>query len=255
MAHRLVVALTSLYWYNPVPNFGDDISRVLLEHYGFQVVWSEPATAQLVMAGSVMRRLSGTSVTILGTGTQHPSFTGDLSSANVLAVRGRLTRRVCGLPDHTPVGDPGILVADLPFPRRRRRSGKTIVPHYADQRLRRNNPRAWCVNIQGPVERVLSEIASARVVLSSSLHALVAADALGVPHVWTPSPKVVGKWWKFQDYASAFGELIEPGVERLTPRAKMAERQAELRELIESIRPKRVQPIRAPYPNPLFIRR
>jgi Polysaccharide pyruvyl transferase len=76
---------------------------------------------------------------------------------------------------------------------------------------------------------VLGTIAAARLVITSSLHALIAADALGVPHVLELSDKVTGGIYKFNDYGSAFGDRIVPGKERLTDRAVMAQRQEGLR--------------------------
>ena len=73
-------------------------------------------------------------------------------------------------------------------------------------------------------------MAGASVVYTSSLHALILADALGVPHVLEPHEAVIGGMFKFQDYASAFGEEIRPRQERLTDRAAMAQVQAALRD-------------------------
>jgi hypothetical protein len=61
---------------------------------------------------------------------------------------------------------------------------------------------------------------------------MIAADALGVPHIVVPHPDVIGGMYKFEDYASAFGVRLRPGKIRLTPRSLMEERQAELRALM-----------------------
>jgi hypothetical protein len=81
---------------------------------------------------------------------------------------------------------------------------------------------------------VIVQIAGAALVYTSSLHALIAADALGVPHVLELST-TIGGLHKFRDYASAFGESIEPEKPRLTDRGAMAERQRELRALLAEV--------------------
>jgi len=217
-------------------NFGDQLGPILLRHYGFKVVWSRPAGAELVTVGSILSKVpNGWRGTVLGTGFIRPFMRKDLRRARVLAVRGIGTRDACKLPVSTPLGDMGILCVDLP----RKATdpvGELVVPHYVDHDIVARHPDATVVPITAKPDVLMGAIAAADVVYSSSLHALVAADALGIPHVLEIHPNVHGGIFKFNDYASAFDERIRPGRARLTDRTAMAERQAEMRMLVERLR-------------------
>jgi hypothetical protein len=215
-------------------NFGDQLGPILLRHYGIAVEWSKPADAQLVCAGSILSKVPDRwRGTVLGTGFIQAGYRRDLSRARVLAVRGDLTRRACGLPGRTALGDPGILVPDLPRTSIGR-TGTVIVPHYVDRDLVTRH-RGIVAPITSRPDELLGIIAAADLVVTSSLHGLIAADALGIPHVLKPHDAVTGGLFKFLDYASAFGETIRPGVERLTPRPAMAARQDVLRSLFAGL--------------------
>jgi hypothetical protein len=216
-------------------NFGDQLGPILLRHYGIPVVWASPATAEIIAVGSILSKVpNGWTGTVLGTGFIRAGMHKDLSRARVLAVRGALTRKACGLPASVPLGDLGLLVSDLPrfamLP-----TGPLVIPHYVDHDIAARHPGATVVPVTSDPARILSAIAAARIVYTSSLHALIAADTLGVPHVVEPHPLVLGGMFKFNDYASAFGAKIRPGIERLTPRAALVDRQQELRRLVRTL--------------------
>ncbi len=91
-----------------------------------------------------------------------------------------------------------------------------VMPHYRDQdlpelrRLVDGARNATWIDVFDNLVDVLRQIASCEVVLSSSLHGLVAADALGVPNAWIqPSDRLAGNDYKFRDYYSVFG-IEEP---------------------------------------------
>lgn len=224
-----------LYWCRTCGdgrNLGDVLGPTLLRHYGYRVSWAAPAQARVVSIGSVLSKPPpGWRGTVWGTGFIQEHMTRDLRRANVLAVRGELTRDACNLPRSTVLGDPGILAGDLlgPDATVAPDGPVVVVPHYVDRDLAARHPGAVRVDILDTPRAVLAAIAGASLVYTSSLHALIAADALGVPHVLEPHPAVVGAMFKFSDYASAFDAAITPGVVRLTDRGAMAERQAALR--------------------------
>lgn len=215
-----------LYWWQKEGrgNFGDELGPYFLRRVGRKVSWAPLELAQIVSVGSLVEMIpNGWRGLVVGTGTMTPDGPkGTLWRARVLAVRGALTRNYCGLRASTPLGDPGILIGRRPHVEPTRDAA--LVPHYVDRQMVERHPGLPVIDICDPVESVIAAIADCRLIFTSSLHALVAADALGVPHVFEPHPAVAGGLWKFRDYASAFDEDIVPGKERLTDRHAMRER-------------------------------
>lgn len=216
-------------------NFGDQLGPILLRHYGYRVMWATPATCSIITVGSILSKVpNGYRGTVLGTGFIRAGMHRDLSHARVLAVRGHLTRRACKLPPKTPLGDLGLLVCDLPRPTLPR-LGTVVIPHSVDHDIAERHPGATVVPITSDPGRILGAVAAADLVISSSLHGIMTADALGVPRILEQHPGVHGGLFKFADYASALGETIKPGVEHLASRDAVAERQDELRQLVRLI--------------------
>lgn len=216
-------------------NFGDQLGPVLLRHYGIPVEWAKPAECDIVAVGSILSKVpNGWRGTVLGTGFIQAGMRKDLRYARVLAVRGAFTRKACNLPATVPLGDLGMLVVDLP------RDDAThvdalAVPHTIDGDLLARHPGIAHARATWDIRHLLSTIAAAELVYTSSLHVLIAADALGVPHVLEPHRLVKGGMFKFNDYASAFGQRIVPGKVRLTPREAMAAKQDELRRIVATL--------------------
>ncbi len=133
----------------------------------------------------------------------------------VLALRGRrsleLMRRFQSVPDNCPLGDGALLAAPLlsRLPAKRWRVG--LIPHVvhgADHRLRGLTERFSHVAVislnRNPLE-ILAEIASCDAVFSSSLHGLIVSDVFGIPNApLDAGPGLIGGWFKFHDYDSAF---------------------------------------------------
>ncbi len=108
-------------------------------------------------------------------------------SLDVRAVRGPRTRAFLharGIPAPPVFGDPGLLVADA-FPeilewREKPEHDLTIVPNLNDWPKWRRRPAV--ISPVGRVEAILRRLARSRMIVASSLHALVVADALGIPN-------------------------------------------------------------------------
>lgn len=219
------------YW-NAQPNFGDLLSSWLLDKVYDKDSWySSWVTSDVVMAGSILQQVPANwTGTVLGTGAI-TSGVGLAPNADVRAVRGVESQRATGR-SQLVLGDPGILVSlalhEQFLSKERGRAMKDVfIPHYADTRQYdpHGNPAQRVV---GEVSRTISTIVSSKRVVSSSLHVLIVADALGIRHRWSPSSAVIGEGFKFRDYASAFGCELVPNEWRLTARSAMHERIEEL---------------------------
>ena len=91
-----------------------------------------------------------------------------------------------------------------------------MIPHYREldmaeyKNIAAAVPGAKMISVLSPVNEIIREIAECETVVSSSLHGLIAADALGVPNRRIRhSGKVRGGDFKYDDYYSAFPVLPE----------------------------------------------
>lgn len=223
------------HWYTHrrVRNFGDQLTPVLFAKLaGIQLRLVPAAQAQLFGVGSIAHRIPrGFDGIVFGTGFMRAQQRANLATANVVAVRGALSAQQGGLGQPGGTGlllaDPGLLAPQLVeyLPRRRRRTA--VVPHYADRELAKRE-RGRYVDVQWPVERVVAEVAACDRVVTSSLHALILADALGIESRWQPSPAVIGDGHKFRDYASSYGERIRHGQWRLADQEQVRSKAEQL---------------------------
>jgi pyruvyltransferase len=211
--------LVHAYWSNLDVNFGDAITPLLLGHYGFTPICTTPARAQVVSTGSILHHLpEDFSGCILGSGLIAEEFAKLYPKAKILALRGARSRNLIQASAHVALGDPGLLLPRLlpDLPQRQMPVG--VVPHFVDKgnmRLReicaRFPTEIKLIDVQSHPLRVLREMAQCEHILSSSLHGLVVADALGIPNRWLVlSNQVKGGRFKFDDYYSAFGCFREP---------------------------------------------
>lgn len=202
-------------WWWPEANFGDQLSAWLVQRLtGEPVHRAGRADAQLVAAGSVLQHLhaSGFSGYIWGTGLISDSYgSPHLPGATYTAVRGHLTREALGLAADLPVGDPGLLLGRF-AQRETPQWDVGLVPHRVDRDhpiidgLASRSGAFTVVDVTAPVDEVIGHVARCRVVVSSALHGLVAADALGIPNAWIElSGEVIGAGFKFRDHLSCFG--------------------------------------------------
>lgn len=209
--------IAAAYWLadQPLINFGDLITEVLLQAMGYEVVNAMSEEGRrfescLMAVGSILDRgwieqLPQRKV-VWGSG-----YWGDegLTARHVAAcdfrcVRGPLTCRLLGLPESLPLGDPALLLPRY-FPMDAVTQAATTcsvitVPHCFQypplhrRFLRAEAPsdreRAATLGAEEVLHTVirreqfhglLMRIATARFVLTSSLHAAIVAQAYGVP--------------------------------------------------------------------------
>ena len=229
--------MTTAFWYRAQPNFGDQLMPVLWQRLaGVRLAWRRPSFARLFGIGSIAVRIPADfSGWVWGSGKMRASQRLDLRAARVLALRGPLTAEGSGA-GGVLLADPGLLASLLvrhPVRKGGTRHATGIVPHYADDTL---DMPGWHIDVQGGVDHVISEVASCGQVVTSSLHVLIAADSMGIPSMWVPSPAVVGDGFKFHDYQTSFdGRLMEPHVWRLADQRLVAAKREALLDSMQAI--------------------
>jgi len=203
-----------LNYYTRIPNVGDLANPTIVE--GVSQIPARrvelDAGPHLLAVGSVISAARPDS-RVWGAGLMHPKYGfGQLRAENVWAVRGKktieeLSKQQAGVPD-MPFGDPGILLPDVlniaPHPEPTYPIG--IAAHYVD----RKDPRVLALlaedgvldlNVHQEPRAFMEQMAKCAVVVSSSLHGIIFAEALGLPNLWTKvTDKVAGEGFKFQDW-------------------------------------------------------
>lgn len=216
-----------LYWSSSIKNgrknFGDWLSPALCQHISKrEIVYAAPNECDLVAIGSILHRIKNhfwnRRVGIWGSGfisEQEP-----ISARHRFhAVRGKKTAGLIKGASIEAFGDPGILV-DLLLPEHAKVPKKHkvgIIPHYKDQAnpavlaLASNMGDVKMLDIFSETSEFLHQVASCELILSSSLHGLVTADAFGIPNAWIKiSGNVRGDDFKFRDYYSVFDIQPDP---------------------------------------------
>ncbi|SMC50544.1 Polysaccharide pyruvyl transferase [Janibacter indicus] len=205
------------YWWNGHPNFGDALTPWILARYGVVAVHTPPDRARASGVGSIVEQLqSDFSGTIWGSGLLHGDPL-ELPQARVLAVRGPLTKAALGIEEDVALGDPGLLVGRWAS-RGRARWRIGIVPHGVHREdpslqdlVARRVRGATVVDVRRGPGAVIRHISHCSAVLTTSLHGLVVADALGIPAAWTQRhPPLWGGDFKFRDYEA----VVTPGRSR-----------------------------------------
>ncbi len=182
------------YWQDAIFNFGDYISLKLVERIVQQKVAVVPpgalSTPKLLAIGSIMTFARNNDV-IWGSGVNGKCL--DLSEykftkLDVRAVRGPLTRDF--LMKHFKIacpetyGDPALLIPYF-FPEFKRKKNPKykylIIPHYSEEHFFPKNLFANVVYPTEPWEVVFDKIMDSELVISSSLHGVIVAEAFGIP--------------------------------------------------------------------------
>lgn len=232
-----------MLYYIGFRNFGDLLSHSLAEYLcGQRLFCRSIEFADFTVVGSLLQnlpnRLASTSLTsapchIWGSGFLYPISKQQqfpMGKVIVHAVRGTNTLKhlrelgIVRQDEEVALGDPGLFYADM-IPgvyEEKKLYDVAIIPHHVDKKefslladmLSKHGFAVKLIDVghNNPFQ-VVREIASARKVLSSSLHGIIVADSLGIPN----KRLVIDNFdndkvrtlneshFKFEDYYSAFG--------------------------------------------------
>lgn len=172
-----------------------------------KAIWSDNfSEPHFMISGSILQQATN-QTTIIGAGfgaeTQHTAAT----QSNLLVVRGKLTEQIllnAGYKKTWLLGDPGLWLPYIYQPQNKQKKYRIgIIPHYIDSGL--VNPGRLkdyiIIDICQPVPKVIDQIVKCDMILSSSLHGIIIANAYRIPALWVEfSDGVVGGGFKFRDY-------------------------------------------------------
>ena len=204
-------------------NFGDELTKLVLEQVDptFQPIWTPPEFANFFGIGSILnkalRRGKSTNIVIWGSGLRQPLQPSERTLDDrfkILALRGKRTAYELAFRDEIPLGDPALLVQLMRINSRIANIEKLFIPHFSflNQRkslffLQQLKNRGY--KVMYPFEdpyKIIDAIGSSKVVVSSALHCLIVADALGIPSVRFRDQNESETNFKFEDYHSAIDD-------------------------------------------------
>ena len=211
-----------LYWWRPGDgkiNLGDEISPLILAHAtGRRIVHAHPQGCDGIAIGSVFtKRIAKTEnrqwpLFVWGSGTLQPKPCHmNKLSVKLTALRGPHTAaQIKGCPD-LPFGDPGLFAAEL-WPKSPTLSGKIgLIPHHSllgrEEVVRLADALGDTVVIDFTARNIahtLRVLSECRLIVSSSLHGLVIADAYGIPSLFWNELGDRNEW-KYHDYFDGAG--------------------------------------------------
>jgi pyruvyltransferase len=232
------MANKSVYWWRGAgnKNFGDVLGPELVTRLSnHSVTWAPAEDSELVVIGSIMEHLpKGYEGTVAGIGVAHRKTKRNLANSNVLALRGMLSWEASGIKNVPLLADPGLIAIDLikDIPEKQHKIG--IISHYSDNSIH-PGPNDFVIDIRSPIEKVVKDAASCEKIVTSSLHGLILADALGLPRMWKKYSRVQGGGYKFHDYSSSLGQRIRSNVWDKAPERIVKEKQEALREMFSCL--------------------
>lgn len=205
----------------PVANFGDVLGPAIVSRLvGSSARTVAPDGPALLSVGSILHLAPERSV-VWGSGVNGKMLaaTRDIPDGVAFrAVRGPLTRRFLsghGFDVPEVYGDPVLLLADV-MPELLRVSRAPVrdvlfVPNFNDKddvSAVAGEHELETLDSQDHVDSVLLQIASSRFVISTSLHAVIVAEALGIPARFVRSAHEHP--FKYRDYLAGTGRAFEP---------------------------------------------
>jgi pyruvyltransferase len=201
------------FWFNSKVNAGDLVTPVLLKQYGFTPLLASPKETEVILCGSLLQRLDADYTGyILGTGFLQEGEDTSMRRAKVLVCRGELTRDRIHAPANIPLGDPGLLMGRFLTQRSAKRYRRGIILHYSDKTReefsaflpQQLDGDTLFIDIQQHPMAVMRLIDQCEVIISTSLHGVVFAHALGIPAAWLATQALYrSRQYKFVDYYSA----------------------------------------------------
>jgi pyruvyltransferase len=213
------------YWWTG-NNFGDKVSPIITGHFtGKEIVPAgREEKGKLLGLGSILSVLRENDV-VWGSGTNRRNPIEKPPGAQILALRGPLTRGLMGDDAPEVYGDPGILLPLIYQPEIEKTHAIGIVPHYVDKKIvleKYADRDVKIIDIQADWKKVIEDILSCEKIIASTLHGIICAEAYGITAQWAVwSDKILGGELKYQDYFLGSGrarqELLQdiPLIENL----------------------------------------
>lgn len=207
-------------------NLGDALNKYLIEELTFSKVINADCLAysqygeKLMAIGSTLKHADDKTL-VWGSGAIDRKSL-PVKVKRIKAVRGKLTKDALdkmGLDCPEVYGDPALLLPMVYNPKIEKKHKIGIVPHYVDKghailKALIQEEGALFIDIEAGKnwKKFIRQVKSCDMILSSSLHGIIVAEAYGIQNAWVRfSDNVLGDGYKFRDYySSVHKEHVEP---------------------------------------------
>jgi pyruvyltransferase len=216
----------NISWWGNNGNWGDELNRVLCSRISDMNInrvdiLDKSSTFRYYCIGSVLQTPLSDNFEVWGSGLISERSRMPFKPNKIHSVRGPLTREILlnqGIECPEIYGDPALLYPIFYKPKSTKKYKYGIIPHYIDHSSSwiskfENNNDIKIINIKDfTINRFVDEINECEIILSSSLHGIIAGDSYGIPSYWIElSKSVQGDGFKFNDYFSSVKRpLISP---------------------------------------------
>ena len=220
--------MIKLHYFNPQTgrgkhNFGDMLAPIIIEWVsGQKTEYVEARTPGKVLCiGSEL--VGGKSLQrndlVWGYGANRPKEIEAPGGSTFLMFRGKNTAKlVTNIQDPKVYGDPALLMPLIYQPKMKKKHSIGLISHYIDKKrfAHINNKQILKIDINDNVYKIIDQMNMCEVLISTSLHGCIVAEAYGVPVVWVQaSTKVVGMEFKWNDYLSGTGRNPQKPIKML----------------------------------------
>lgn len=203
-----------LFWFLS-PNWGDALNPILVAILSGRSVCHTQADYcdRYIAIGSILGNANART-TVWGSGFIKEGDMVQHVPKMIYAVRGPLTRAaLLDVKIKCPevYGDPALLLPLFFDPQVEVKYKVGIIPHYVDKnnlwvKKYQDSPGVLIIDVEGDIWDFVRAIKSCEVIVSSSLHGLICADAYGVRNSWIQlSENIFGGDFKFRDYLLSIG--------------------------------------------------
>lgn len=209
------------HWFIDEENLGDRLSPIIIEHVtGIKPKWVSGnfTGGKLLGLGSILEHTSEKDI-IWGTGTKYHLKLPELRTPP-LALRGPRSAECFGAQGTNLFGDPGIILPEIIKPENFSEDKIVVIPHYVDYQILKTalysnhsilNETSLVDVKREAFQSVINKIGEAKLVISSSLHGIIFAEAYNKPALWVKaSDKILGGNFKFNDYYEGSGRSNNP---------------------------------------------
>lgn len=218
-----------IYYSDFTKNWGDYINPFLFNKITDREIVSEKRIynfkkkEKIFGVGSILHHTSLANAVIWGSGFIHPVKVLKELPKEILALRGKYSAKIFnnnGLKDSGVYGDPALLFPTFYTPPKKKEFKLGIIPHYSElayflsNEKIRNNKEVLVISPfvkNNEVYEIIDQLNKCEVVISSSLHGLILADAYHIPSLrFTYSNTIFGGDFKYNDYYSGVGINSHP---------------------------------------------